>query len=73
MSAAPLAGLKVLDLSKVLAGPLCAQFLGDMGADVIKVEPPAGDGIRHTMEPIVPGESKGYTLVNRGKIGRAHV
>ena len=38
-----------------------------MGADVIKVEPPLGDGIRHTMEPIVPGESKGFTLVNRGK------
>src|SRR5690348_1104004 len=38
-----------------------------MGADVLKVEPPLGDGIRHTMEPIVPGESKGFTLVNRGK------
>lgn len=38
MSASPLAGLKVLDLSKVLAGPLCAQYLGDMGAEVVKIE-----------------------------------
>ncbi len=47
-SALPLDGLKVLDLSKVLAGPLCAQYLGDMGADVIKVETPdQGDETRH--------------------------
>ena len=47
LQAMPVAGLKVLDLSKVLAGPLCAQYLGDMGADVVKVETPAhGDDTR---------------------------
>jgi crotonobetainyl-CoA:carnitine CoA-transferase CaiB-like acyl-CoA transferase len=53
--AGPLAGLKVLDMSKVLAGPLCAQYLGDMGADVTKIEPvESGDDTRG-IPPVVRG------------------
>jgi crotonobetainyl-CoA:carnitine CoA-transferase CaiB-like acyl-CoA transferase len=62
-----LAGVKVLEIAQALAVPFAGLLLADMGADVVKIEPPAGDGIRHTMEPIVPNESKGFTLVNRGK------
>ncbi len=62
-----LTGVRVVEFAQAIAIPFCGLLLSDMGADVIKVEPPAGDGIRHTMEPIFPGESKGYTLVNRGK------
>ena len=40
---APLEGIKVLDISRVLAGPFCCMLLGDMGADVVKVEPETGD------------------------------
>lgn len=62
-----LAGVKVVEFAQALAIPFAGVLLADMGADVIKIEPPAGDGVRHTMEPILPGESKGYTLINRGK------
>ena len=41
-----LRGIRVVELGQLLAGPFCGQLLGDMGADVIKVEPPAGDGTR---------------------------
>jgi crotonobetainyl-CoA:carnitine CoA-transferase CaiB-like acyl-CoA transferase len=60
-------GVKVVDLSRVLAGPFCAQLLADMGADVIKVEAPEGDENRR-WPPLMPdGQSSNYASVNRGK------
>lgn len=66
----PLDGLKVLDLSRILAGPVCTQLLADLGADVVKVEKPgAGDDTREWGPPFVPGGGpSGYFLsCNRGK------
>lgn len=66
----PLAGIKVLDISRVLAGPWCGQMLADMGADVIKVERPgSGDDTRHWGPPWLAGtaESAYYLCANRGK------
>lgn len=64
----PLTGVRVLDLTRVLAGPMASQVLAEMGAEVIKVErPPNGDESRR-MEPILPGGESGYFFaVNRGK------
>src|SRR5690606_18377290 len=62
-----LKNVKVLDLSRVLAGPYCTQLLADMGADVIKVESPTGDDTRRWGPPYVGGESGYYLSVNRGK------
>ncbi len=63
-----LQGLRVLDLTRILAGPLCTMMLGDMGADVIKVEPPgAGDDTRSWGPPFAEGESAYYLGVNRNK------
>ncbi len=63
-----LAGVRVLDLTRILAGPLCTMMLGDMGADVIKVEPPgAGDDTRSWGPPFAEGESAYYLGVNRNK------
>lgn len=63
----PLTGLRVLDLSRVLAGPYCAMLLGDMGADVVKVEPPGGDDTRQWGPPFAEGESAYYLSCNRNK------
>jgi crotonobetainyl-CoA:carnitine CoA-transferase CaiB-like acyl-CoA transferase len=63
----PLSGIKVLDLSRVLAGPLCTLILADLGAEVVKVEPPWGDETRGWGPPFVQGESAYFLSVNRGK------
>ncbi|NYT35968.1 CoA transferase [Allopusillimonas soli] len=63
----PLEGTRIVDLSKVVAGPLCAQYLGDLGADVIKVEPPGvGDDTRAWL-PKKQGESATFLAVNHNK------
>jgi formyl-CoA transferase len=61
-----LAGLRVLDVTQVMAGPYCAMVLADLGADVIKIEPPSGDSTRQ-MPGAVAGDSPGFNAVNRGK------
>ena len=62
----PLAGIRVLDVSTFLAGPYAATLLGDLGADVIKIEPPAGDESRH-LGPERAGERGPFIAVNRNK------
>ena len=65
--AGPIAGTRVLDLSRVLAGPYCTMILGDLGADVIKIEHPDGDDTRRWGPPFAAGESAYYLAVNRNK------
>ncbi len=67
----PLSGVRVLDLSRVLAGPLCTMMLGDLGADVLKVERPgSGDDTRGWGPPFDPrGESAYFLSINRNKLG----
>lgn len=62
----PLAGIRVLDLTRVLAGPFATALMADLGAEVIKLEPPQGDDYRH-IGPFVDGESALFALTNRGK------
>lgn len=67
-AAGPLSGIRVLDLSRVLAGPYCAMTLGDLGAEVIKVErPDRGDDTRAWGPPWAGGESAYYLSINRNK------
>ncbi|HYG43813.1 MAG TPA: CoA transferase [Bordetella sp.] len=66
-----LRGLRVVDFSHVLAGPVCTMMLADMGADVIKIEPPAGELGRQIGPPWIAGESAVYLSVNRNKRGVA--
>jgi crotonobetainyl-CoA:carnitine CoA-transferase CaiB-like acyl-CoA transferase len=64
----PLAGLKVLELSRILAGPWACQILADLGADVIKVEQPGkGDETRHWGPPFIGGDAAYFHAANRGK------
>jgi crotonobetainyl-CoA:carnitine CoA-transferase CaiB-like acyl-CoA transferase len=68
----PLDGLKVIDLSHIMAGPACSMLLADMGADVIKVEKiPGGDDARRMVPPTVADESAAFLIMNRNKRGIA--
>jgi crotonobetainyl-CoA:carnitine CoA-transferase CaiB-like acyl-CoA transferase len=68
----PLAGVKVLELAQIMAGPTCGIMLADLGADVIKVERiPGGDDTRHMDRPSVRGESASFMAMNRNKRGVA--
>ncbi len=61
-------GVTVVDLSRILAGPYCTMMLGDLGADILKVEPPGGDDCRHWGPPFMDGESAYFLAVNRNKL-----
>lgn len=67
MSNKPLDGIRVLDFTRMFAGPFCTMLLGDLGADVVKVESPEGDAIRHQGPPFHAGQSFSFLACNRNK------
>jgi crotonobetainyl-CoA:carnitine CoA-transferase CaiB-like acyl-CoA transferase len=67
----PLAGMKVIELAHIMAGPVCGLMLADLGADVIKVEKPEGDDTRRFLPPDIAGISAAFLMMNRNKRGIA--
>jgi CoA:oxalate CoA-transferase len=65
-----LEGLKVIDLTQFISGSRCTQILGDMGAEVVKIEPPSGDTLRMIFK-LMPGAERCYSVFNRNKYGLA--
>ena len=63
---APLDGVRVIEVAQYVAGPLCGSLLAELGADVIKIEPPGGDAYRHVM-PVGPDVGRFFVPLNRGK------
>jgi crotonobetainyl-CoA:carnitine CoA-transferase CaiB-like acyl-CoA transferase len=63
----PLAGIKVVDFSRLFAGPYCTMMLADLGADVVKIESPAGDDARRFGPPFLGGEGMNFMAMNRNK------
>lgn len=66
-TAPPLQGIRVVEIGNYMAGPFCGMQLADLGAEVVKVENPAGGDLARLMEPVVDGESGNFARLNRGK------
>lgn len=67
----PAAGVRVVELAHIMAGPVCGLMLADTRADVIKVEKPDGDDSRRFLPPEIQGEAAAYMMMNRNKRGIA--